>query len=356
MRSSTRLLLAVPLVMVGAAYALASSDIGFLQTTYEPSSPEIEALALATTMTPDAQQVFYQQDPKIAPKSQFHSLCSKVHRNLEETVLLGCFTSNGHRGNIIIQSVTDHRLEGTMEVVAAHELLHAVYQKLSRREREELAPRLVKAAEQVDDSFLLPIIEGYQKGNRRIYHNELHSYLGTELEDLGDPKLEQHYQKYFSDRQQVVALSKQSRSTLTKLDSQADQLVSEIDQLEINLQQEETTLKTMSDDLDYQARRLDNFKSELLGLRRQTEASLSNGDSSLVSQFEREQEQFNSEVREYNYQVESHRNRVAEFNQDFEIYQQKIQTYNQLNQNKREILDTLKFSSSEVNVSALESE
>ena len=121
---------------------------------------------------------------------------------------------------------------------------------------ESLGSRLAQAAERVEDSFLLPVIQGYQKGDRDTYHNELHSYLGTELEDLGDPELEKHYQQYFSDRQQVVALSKRSRSTLTDLDSQADQLVPEIDRLEANLQQEEAILKTMADDLDYSANRL----------------------------------------------------------------------------------------------------
>ena len=66
------------------------------------------------------------------------------------------------------------------------------------------------------------------------------------------------------------------------------------------------------------------LKSDLLSLKRQTETSLRNGDSSsLVSQFEHEQEQFNAEVRAYNYQVESHRNRVDQFNQDYSLYQQK---------------------------------
>jgi phage shock protein A len=354
MRSPIRLFLAVLLLILGSYYTLGSSEVGFWPTTYKPSSPEIAALAIATTMTEDAQQLFYKQEPEIAPKSQFHSLCSKVQRNVEETVLLGCFTSDGYRGKIIIQSVTDSRLEGTMEVVAAHELLHAVYQKLSRREREDLEPRLAKAAKQVKDSFLLPVIESYREGDVDIYHNELHSYLGTELDDLGDPELEKHYQKYFSDRLQVVELSKRSRSTLTDLDSQAGELVPEIDRLETQLQQEESTLKTMADDLDYRANRLNELKSSLLSLQRQAEDALRNGDSSLVSQFESAQENFNAEVREYNYQVESHRNRVTQFNQDYEVYRQKIQSYNQLNQNKRDILDTLKPSN--VNVSNVEPE
>ena len=129
MRKSSRLIWAVPLlVLVLGSILWGKPDLDLFSVTYEPSSPEIEALAIATTMTPDAQQLFYKQDPQIASKESFHSLCSKVERNTEKTVLLGCFTSDGYQGNIVIQSVTDSRLEGTMEVVAAHELLHAAYQ------------------------------------------------------------------------------------------------------------------------------------------------------------------------------------------------------------------------------------
>ncbi len=359
MRNSFRLVLAVPLlVLVLGYFLLGIPETGLFSVTYEPPSPEVEALAIATTMTPEAEQLFYKQSPQIAPKETFHSLCRKVKRNVEKTVLLGCFTSDGYQGNIVIQQVMDERLEGTMEVVAAHELLHAAYQKLNRRERKDLGLRLESAAAGIKDSFLAPVIEEYKKGDRDIYRNELHSYLGTELEELGDPELERYYQRYFSNRQAVIAFSKQSRRTLVALESQANELMPEIDRLEAILKQEERALKLASDDLDYWAQTLDRMRSDLVSLRRSAEDYLRGGSSSLVSQFEQAQTQFNAEVRAYNAQIASHRARVDQFNQDYEVYKQKIQTYNELNQNKRDILDTLKFDGGpmNINVSPVESE
>ncbi|MEM9136588.1 MAG: hypothetical protein AAGB01_04470 [Cyanobacteria bacterium P01_F01_bin.42] len=350
MRKSVQLVLLLPLLVLVLGYLVfGSPENGLFRSTYRPSSPEIEALAVATTMTPDAQQLFYRQKPQVASKENFHSLCNKVERNREKTVLLGCFTSNGYRGNIVIQSITDSRLEGTMEVVAAHELLHAAYQKLSRKERKALAPKLEQAAERVDDSFLSPVIEAYQQGDRQTYRNELHSYLGTELANLGDPSLEAYYQKYFSDRQAIIAFSKRSRQELRKIEAQAEKLADEIDGLEARLKSEESSLQSLANDLDYRAQNLEQMRLELLSLQRQAESALLRGQRGVVDQFKRAQERFNSEVRFYNRQVESQQERVARFNQDFERYRQKIQTYNQLNQDKNEIIAPLKLDSAGAN-------
>ena len=346
MRGSVRTLLAIPLVLMGSYYFLETTDGGLFKRTYEPSSPEIEQLAIATSMTAEARQIFYKQNPQIASKQEFHRLCRGTNHNPEKTVLLGCFIHRGGQGNIFIQSVTDSRLQGTIEVVAAHEMLHAAYRNLSIEERKELAPKLQKAAESVTDSFLLPVIQEYEKGPTEIYFNELHSYLGTELKSLSNPELEAYYQKYFVDRQKVVALSTQSRRVLIQLESQADSLSTEIDRLETILQQEEQALKSLSNQLDQTSQYLEILKTNLIQTKGAAEQALRRGNSSLVSQFEQQQAEYNSEVRYFNSSVEAHRERVDAFNRDFEIYKQKIETFNQLNQNKREILDTLKLDAS----------
>lgn len=351
MRGSVRTLFAIPFVVMGGYYFLDSPYAAIFERTYEPPSPEIERLAIATSMTEEARQIFYKQNPQIAPKEEFHRVCSRTNHNPSKTVLLGCFIQRGNRGNIFIQSVTDSRLQGTIEVVAAHEMLHAAYQKLSFEERRTIAPKLQKAADSVTDSFLVPIIKEYEKGLTEIYFNELHSYLGTELKSFADPELEAYYRRYFEDRQKVVALAKQSRSVLTQIESQADQLGAEIDQLENNLQQEEQQLKALALSLDQQARQLESLKVSLLQTKNNAELALRRGDASLVSFFDRQQNQYNNQVRDFNASVESHRRRVDFFNQDYEVYKQKIESFNQLNENKREILDTLKLDSSKPSLS-----
>ncbi|PZD71765.1 Chromosome partition protein Smc [Acaryochloris thomasi RCC1774] len=325
----------------------------FLNTSYEPSSPEIERLAIATAMTPDAQQLFYKQEPKIKPKEQFHTLCHKSGRDREKTIILGCFTSNGYKGNIVIQSVTEPRLQGMMEVVAAHEMLHAAYQELGKAERARLAPKLRKAAQRVKDSHLSSILEAYEAGDPEIYLNELHAYLGTELSDLGDPDLEQHYRQYFQDRQQVIALAQRSRSVLAQLEAQATQLKPEIDALEVSLKEQKNVIRQADSELDTRQQRLQQMKADLRSLKQRAEASLRQGDSSLVQEFEYQKDRFNREVRQYNLQTQNLQERVAQINQQVETYKQKVDAYNNLAETNRSILKSLKVEEAEYDVSEI---
>lgn len=313
----------------------------FLHPIYQPSSPEIEQLAMVTTMTPEAQQLFYQQDPEIVPKQSFQTQCPKTRDAPEKAIILGCYSSNGYKGRILIQSVWDARLEGTMEVTAAHEMLHAAYQKLSTEERTRLEPKLKAAKQWVKEPRLLALLQQYEAGDPEIYVNELHSYLGVELADLRDPELEKHYQKYFVDRQQVVKLAKQSQGTLNQIEAQSKQLKQEIDTLEANLKDESTVIGQISSELDATQQTIEQMQSDLMNLKEQAEQSLWQGDRSLVFEFEQEKVRFNDRVSDYNIQVGAHQERVDRFNEQVETYKQKIDAYNQLVQTGKSILSTL---------------
>ncbi len=325
----------------------------FLPVTYKPSSPAIEQLAIATTMTPDAQQIFYKQDPSIEPKKRFHSLCHQPGRKPEKTIILGCYINNGYEGNIVIQSVTDARLQGLMEVIAAHEMLHAAYHELSQAERDRLSPKLRQAAKRVKDSRLLSVLEEYESGDPDIYANELHSHLGTELAELGDPDLDQHYQRYFQDRQQVITFAQKSRSTLFQLDAQAEKLKPEIDALETSLLQQKTLILQADRDLEAKAQRLKQMRANLRQLKQEAEAALRRGDTSLAEQFELQKNRLNTEVNQYNSRVQNLQGRVTQLNQQANTYKQKVDTYNELAKTSRSILDSLKVDESEYRVPQL---
>lgn len=335
-------------IMLGGGWL--SSCVQLTPKTYEPSSPKIKQLAIDTTMTPKARQLFYQQEPRIEPKPTFHQLCRKTEHNTEKTILLGCFTSNGYEGNIIIQSVTDPRLAGMMEMVAAHEMLHAAYQKLSDKERSQLAPKLKRAVKQVKDKHLLAVLKEYEAGDPDIYVNELHSHLGTSLADLDDPELEEYYRQYFRDRKQVVAFAERSRSVLSQIEFQVEQLEPELNTLEVNLKAEKDYIQRAEDDLKSSYQNLERMKANLAYLKQQAENSLSRGDASLVNEFEQERSRFNAEVGEFNWQVQQLQDRITKFNQQFEAYTQKVDFYNKLAATNRSILSAIKLDSSEVKV------
>jgi hypothetical protein len=318
----------------------------FLHTFYQPPSPEIEQLATATTMTPEAQQLFYQQEPQIVPKQSFHTQCRKTSHALKKAIILGCYSRNPYRGQILIQAVSDERLQGTMEVTAAHEMLHAAYDKLTEDERNWLAPKLKTARQWVKEPRLLAILKQYESGDSVIYLNELHSHLGVELSELGDPQLEKYYQKYFFDRQQVVALAQSSQSTLSQLEAQTNQLKPEIEILDASLKEEATLIRQVFDELKTREQNLAWMQSDLMNLKEQAEQLIRQGDPSLVSEFELAKSRYNAEVSDYNRWVQEHQDRVDQFNQQVESYEQKINAYNQLVETGQSILSTLEVDGS----------
>jgi uncharacterized coiled-coil DUF342 family protein len=309
-----------------------------------PPSPEIKQLADATTMTPEAQQVFYRQKPTIQPKAAFKESCQQVDKLGEGQLLLGCYISNGRSGKIVIQSIRDARFNGMTEAIAAHEMLHAVYNRLSPSERDALTPRLKQATRRVTDRHLVKILKKYEEaGDSERFINELHSHLGTELEDLGDAELEQHYRRYFADRQQVVALAKNSQSALRKLDEQGDRLNAEIDALEANLKSGKLDLKTMRQSLDDRRQNLDTLHANLLQFQAQAgQTNPQDGSlSAAIEQFEQMKSNHNQQVREYNEQLQQFQDRVDRFNQQVADYKQKIKAYNDVNHEERSLLSEL---------------
>jgi uncharacterized coiled-coil DUF342 family protein len=308
-----------------------------------PPSPAIERLAVATAMTPEAQQIFYRQVPTIEPKPVFFKSCQKANRADEKLIAFGCYVSNGRSGKIALQAVSDTRFQGIMEVAAAHEMLHAAYERLSASDRDALTPRLKKAAARVKDRRLISVLKQYEATDHALFTNELHSHLGTELEDLDDAELEQHYRRYFRDRHQVVSLAQQSQAAFRKIDDKSDQLKSEIDGLEANLKQTKQTLKASEQDLESSQQNLDTLHANLTGFKAQAEQSYRQGEGSpgLVTQFEQMRFSYNEQVNEHNERVQEHQAQVDAFKTQINRYKQKVNAYNTLAREERSLLAEL---------------
>jgi phage shock protein A len=306
----------------------------------EPPSLEIKQLADATTMTPEAQQIFYRQTPTIQPKAAFSENCPQSRKLDEGQFLLGCYVHDGESGKIVIESIPDARFKGMMESIAAHEMLHAAYSRLSSSERDFLAPRLKKASQRVTDRHLAKILKKYEDTDGELFVNELHSHLGTELGDLGDAKLEQHYRRYFVDRHRVVALAQGSKAAMHKLEDQGDQLKSEIDVLDEHLKSAKQDLKARKQNLADYRQNLDVLNADLMQFKAQAEQADRQGSSwaNAIEQFEQKKSYHNQQVREYNLQVQQFQEQVDQFNQQVDRYNQKIKAYNEVTHEKRSLL------------------
>lgn len=184
-----------------------------------PPAAEIVRLADATAMSEDGRRIFFATRPELQSAELFNSHCS-----VEGSTVLGCY--DGDR--IYIYRVTDSRLEGTNEVTAAHELLHAGYLRLSLSERQAVDALVAAfvATLEIDDP-VRQLVEGYPVAQQP---DEWHSRLGTEFANLAS-ELETHYARYFDDRGAVLRLNDESSSEFRDLQDQIDALTGELDAL-----------------------------------------------------------------------------------------------------------------------------
>lgn len=189
-----------------------------------PPSDEILAIAEATTMTETARRIFFASLPVVEDAESFNEHCV-----LEDSTVLGCYAAQ----RIYVYRVTDERLAGTIEVTAAHEMLHAAYERLSGDDRRAV-DALVEAfvAQLPDDDPVSAVLEGYPESQ---HADEWHARVATEFREIG-PELEAHYARYFADRAVVIELHSRATAALRELEAEIEALVSEIDALAADLE------------------------------------------------------------------------------------------------------------------------
>ncbi|WP_231605072.1 hypothetical protein [Salinibacterium sp. SWN139] len=238
-------------VIAGGVWALTNqqriSD-QFAVWDFEPSAT-VEAYVTTAAMSEEGQFLFYASHPKIETNPIFNTTCSNVEENFG---VLGCYFPSSK--SIFLFDVTDERLDGIEEVVAAHEMLHAAWDRMSSEEQDALTPLLEAAAESMkDDPEFATTLEFYAKTEPGERANELHSIIGTEFADL-TPELEAHYATYFTDRATVVALHEKSNAVFTEQLEASTKLVEQLDTLRASIDDDYATYNSgydqLNDDID----------------------------------------------------------------------------------------------------------
>lgn len=257
---------------------------------YNPSA-NIASLATATTMNDKTRRVFYVNQPQLQTKTDFNQNCT----DSEQSIVLGCYIQN--RG-IYLYDIQDPRLNGVEEVTAAHEMLHAAYDRLSKEDRAHVDVLTEQAYKSLSNERIKKTIEAYRAKDASVVPNELHSILGTEVRDLS-PELETYYRRYFTNRETIVAFSEKYEAEFSRLENQAKQYKTELDVLHIKIE-------TTTSELEARAARLAKDYKQLESTR-----NTSNPD------------RFNVQVRTYNQEV-------AKYNQDVKGVSGMIDQYNAL--------------------------
>ncbi len=284
-------LIAIGLVLLGIWQQQAISDQIKL-FRYSPPAAVVQ-LADNDTMTTLARRLFYVNHPSVLDRSTFNTVCGSTG---EQSIVLGCYhpTDNG----IYVFDVNDTRLEGVEQVTAAHEMLHAAYDRLSASKRAEIDQQLESYYNyKLTDTRIKATIDGYKKSEPNDVVNEMHSIFGTESRELPEG-LSKYYAQYFTDRSKVVDYATNYQSEFTSRQQQVDEY--------------DKRLQSMSKQIDENKGLIDSRGNDLDVLRIQMDGYRSQGN---IAAYNRDVPSYNSAVQGYNQLVTDTRSLIAQYNE-----------------------------------------
>lgn len=163
--------------------------------TFQPAS-DMSAIISRLDLTQQAKAALYRSHPRVDGKATFNTDCQTKPHELE----LGCY----FRNRVYVLSIDNASLAPEMDVVSAHELLHAEWDRMGAGQQKTLGAELEQEYTALNDPSLKQRMAEYAQTEPGQQDNELHSILGTEVANL-PPDLERHYAQYFNNRSAIVA-------------------------------------------------------------------------------------------------------------------------------------------------------
>lgn len=267
--------------------------------------PEVAALASSTTMNGSARHIFYVNQPALQDKEQFNENCT----DSEQSIVLGCYIQN--RG-IYLYNVTDSRLKGVEEVTAAHEMLHAAYDRLSKSDKEKIDQLTQQAYQSNNNERIKKTVESYRAKDASVVPNELHSIIATEVRDI-PPELENYYKRYFDNRLAIVGMSESYEKEFETREALAKDYKQQLDALKAKV--------------DAQTKGLDGRAKDLAQEYKTLERSRGTTDA---ASFNAAARAYNDKVTTYNVDVSNVTSLIDQYNAILEKYNAVVLEENQL--------------------------
>lgn len=265
--------------------------------TFKPSS-QVMTLNQQIEFTDKGNFYFYATKPEVAASATFNQDCP---RQEPSSPILGCYVS----GRIYVYDITNQKLTGIEEVTAAHEMLHAAWERMSQAERDRLTPLLEAAYKTNTTDELKQRIAYYERSQPGEVINELHSILATEVGPIGD-ELNTYYRQYFKNRQKIIGFHQQYSAVFQSLVKQADTLYAQ--------------LERDAKDIDANSRAYDQDVAQLSADIQTFNQRAANGDFGSMAAFNAERSQLVTRSNE----LENRRARlsqaVASYNQRYKEY------------------------------------
>ena len=277
---------------------------------YTPPA-EIVDVAARSSMTEKARHLWYVNKPQILRGEGFTKSCPIA---TEKTVVLGCY--RGGDNGIFVYGVTDSRLQGVVEVTAAHEMLHAAYDRLSNSERSRV-DRLTNDfyRSSLNDDRVKATIELYRASDREALSNEMHSIFATEVNEL-PAGLEKYYAQYFTNRADVVALTSRYQSEFASRRQKVADYDAQLRSIKATIESSQVTLAKLQEELLAEEKTLDRLRASDVAAY-----NLSIGE-------------YNQVVNRYNVLLEDTRIQIDRYNET-------VETRNELALEERELAEAL---------------
>lgn len=205
---------------------------------------EVVALANRAAMSDRGRFLFSASEPAIVPATRFDEVCSYREPGIG---VLGCYTLD--EGRIYLFPIGSTELEGLQVVVAAHEMLHAAWDRLGAAEQAALADPLEEAfASLGPDHELVERIALYEEADPGSRIPELYAILGTEVGEL-PPVLTEHYAGYFDDRTAVTSLYARASAVFESLDERLTALDADLSELFVAIETDQADYEEAADAL-----------------------------------------------------------------------------------------------------------
>jgi hypothetical protein len=149
-------------IIMAALLAISAATVLNLQNitdrltvlSFTPSE-SIRQLSDRSQLTDHGEFLFFASQPVLDGTQTFNDICR--HNKEHRISILGCYTNS----RIYIYDISDERLDGIREVTAAHEMLHAAYERMSASEKSQLRPLLYAAYEKYNNDDLAKRITSY---------------------------------------------------------------------------------------------------------------------------------------------------------------------------------------------------
>lgn len=258
----------------------------------------VAKLASDDTMTDYSRHLFYVYHPQLQNKQDFQTSCS----GSEKTIVLGCYIL---RRGIYLYNIKDERLAGVEQVTAAHEMLHAAYDRLSSSDKKQVNAWISDAYSKTTDPRIKETFESYRKDGADTT-NELHSILGTEVRNLS-PELENYYKRFFTDRPAVVTYSEKYQAAFSARKTQGDQLIGQLNSLKTRIDGLNSQLSAERGNIDQEYNKLQQDRSGISDVN-----------------------DFNNRVRAFNNRVSNYNSRVGQASSLIDQYNDILKQYNAL--------------------------